>query len=47
LGNWQRRTLSSEDLVERLSIRKMGTSSVIESRLGAVSVSASNRAGGS
>jgi hypothetical protein len=33
LRNWQRRTPSSEDLVERLSIRKMGRFSVIGTRL--------------
>jgi hypothetical protein len=46
LGNWQRRTLSSEDLVEQLSIRKMGTFFVIETRLAGVSACASSEAAG-
>jgi hypothetical protein len=44
LRSWQRRTLSNEGLPARLSIRKMGTSFVIETRLLAVSAAVSSGA---
>ena len=47
LGNWLRRILSNEDLVERLSTRKMGTSFVIEARQSPDSACASIEAAGS